>query len=341
MNTWLHRITGGDYALPLSWELLEKGYISIGWSDFSSEENLAKLRESGSSFDKLFVDSGWGLPRNRWNLWRFITEMKPGDIVLVPRPQAFSIYRIADDKVFTVETIAPDLLTDWNGNKVCLSNDGYLRDKDDNIVDLGFFRRVEPLELNIPRGDYADQALYSRMKIRQTNANINDLLGSINTAVENFRRKRPINLKASIEEETIGIILEKIRNLQNDSKFEDLVQWYLESLGGDVIKPSKNESPTEAGDADRVAIFDKLGVAIMVQVKKHDGQTGSWAIDQINAYRKNHNYDDYTTIMWVITSGESFSEDAEQLAQASGVKLIDGKKFAKMILENGLDGLQL
>lgn len=341
MNTWLHRITGGDYALPLSSALLDKGYLSIGWSDFSTEEYLGIIKAGGNEFDKMFMDAGWGLPRNRWNLWRFVYAMAPGDLVVVPQPYSFSVYKIADKTVYSNETIDGTLLVDWNGNKVSLGEDGYLHNQEGNVIDLGFYRKVTLVEKDIPRAEYADQDLYSRMKIRQTNAQINDILGSVTTAIENFRNKKPLNLKASIVDSAANIVLEKIRAIQNDSKFEALVQWYLESIGGKVQTPAKNESPTEAGDADKVAIFDKLGVAIMVQVKKHSGQTDSWAIEQINAYKKNHTFDDYTTILWVISSCDSFSEEAEQLAQASGVKLIDGIKFSRMILDAGLDGMRL
>ena len=347
MNTWLHRITGGDNALPLSSALLEKGYLSIGWCDFSSEEYLARLQSGGSHFDQVFLDEGWGRPRNRWNLWRFVDEMAPGDWVVVPRPYTFSVYEILEDKVYTNESIDPALLIDWNGDKVTLREDSsnknkYLYNKDEKIVDLGFYRHVKEVVKNVPRAEYADQDLYSRMKIRQTNANINDLRDSVENAIENFRNNKPLNLKASIQDSASEIVLKQIRAIPNDSKFEDLVGWYLESIGGRLLpKPAKNESPTEEGDADCVAIFDKLGVAIMVQVKKHTDQTNSWAIEQIKAYKKNHSFDDYTTILWVISSCDSFSEEAKQLAQESGVKLIDGLTFSKMILDAGLDGMVL
>ena len=341
MHFWLHRITGGDNALPFSTTLLEANYLSIGWCDFSNEESLAKIRADIDSFNQVFVDAGCGLPRNRWNLWRFINEMKQGDIIIVPLPYRFSVYRIADDAVYTSASIDKDLLLDWDGKKAVLGNDGYLRNADGAIVDLGFFRRVEPIEKNIPRAEYADQELYSRMKIRQTNASINDLRDSIKHAVENFREKKPINLRRSILSEAASVVLNKIRSLQNDSKFEKLVQWYLESIGGTVQTPSKNETPTEAGDADKVAIFDKLGLVVMVQAKKHSGQTDSWAIEQINAYKKHHLFDELTTVLWVVSTCDSYSPEAVQAASVAGVRLINGTEFSRMILDSGLDGLNL
>ena len=56
MNYWLHRITGGDNAIPLSEELFKKGYISIGWSDLSDEADLNTIRSGWAPFETLFAN---------------------------------------------------------------------------------------------------------------------------------------------------------------------------------------------------------------------------------------------------------------------------------------------
>lgn len=347
MNYWLHRITGGENAWPLSVGLFKKGYgseqgyISIGWSDFATENYLSMIRSGEEGFDKAMDEQGYGRPRNRWNLWRFVNEMKEEDIVVVPFPYSFSVCRITDNEVLTNESISPDLLVDCDGNKVTLREDGYLYDSAGNYVDLGFYRKVEILEKDIPRDKYADQALSSRMKIRQTNANIDDLASSVNDAVSAFRDQKPINLKESVLESAAPLVLGKIRSLQNDSKFEQLVEWYMRTLGARVETPWKGESPTEEGDADRVAYFDNLAFAIMIQIKKHSGITDDWAVTQIKAYSANHNFGEYTTALWVVSSGDGFSEEACRLAQENGVRLIDGSQFARMILDSGLEGMVL
>ena len=295
-----------------------------------------------AAFDKIFKDAGWGFPRNRWNLWRFLNEMKLDDIVVVPQSGIFSVYRITDDKIYTIESIDESLLQDWNGLKITRKG-GQLYNSEGDWVDLGFFRRVELLEKDIPRAaGYADQAFSSRMKIRQTNAKISDIRKSVENAVERYHNEKPINLRTSIIEDVADKVLDRIRALQTDRKFEELVQWYLESIGGKrVLTPAKNESPTEAGDADKVVFFDKIKLALMVQVKKHTGETDAWAIEQIKAYEKNHSYDEYTTMLWVISTCDSFSSEAVQRAETAGVRLIDGMEFARMILDAGLDGMNL
>ena len=338
-NYWLHRVTGGENARGVSLNLLKDGFISIGWSDFSNEKSLEKIRADEQTFNQMFIDEWGELPGHRWNLRRFANDMQQGDIVVIPAPYTFSVYRISDDQIYTVESIDKNLLKDWNEEIISLKQDGYLYNSNNLHVDLGFFRKVELLEKDIPRDGFADQSLYSRLKIPKTNTCINDIKNSVIEALKNYRENKPINLRKSILDEASVIVLEKIHKLQNDSKFEDLVKWYFKSLGAKVKTPSKNESPSEEGDADIVAYFDKLGIAIMVQAKKHTGETDNWAVQQIKEYKKNHNFEDYTSILWVISTCDNFSEEAIQEAATNEIKLINGKEFARMILDAGLGGL--
>lgn len=343
MKYWLHRITGGDYALEFSHPLLFKhNYLTIGWSDFSDDSFVKDVQKRGeTAIDEVMQKENWGLPRNRWNLWRFIKGMQKGDIVVVPTWGEFSIFEIVDNEVLSNDSININIYQDWNGKSATKHDDGYIYNADGKSVDLGFYRKVKPILINIPREGYTDQELYSRMKIRQTNADITDLKDSIEYAIKAYSEKKPINLKEQIIEETAPKLLALIEKLTNDIKFENLVGWYLKSLGAKVYTPSKNESKTEDGDADKVGYFDNIKTAVMVQVKKHEGTTDDWAVQQIKAFKANHNYGDYHTQMWVISSCQKFSEAAMIEAEAAGIRLINGIEFAKMILDAGLEGLEL
>jgi len=343
MNYWLHRITGGENALDFAQPLLfNHNYLTIGWSDFSEDSFVKKIQEEGEdALNEAMSEAGWGLPKNRKNLLRFIKEMKKGDIIVVPLWNEFNLFEIADDIVLSNESIDASMYQDWNGVYAKRYEDGYFHNVQGNIIDLGFYRKVTPILLNIPREGYADQELYSRMKIRQTNADISDLKLSIEYAWNAFEKKKPINLKEQIIDETAPKLLALIEKFTNDIKFENLVGWYLNSLGARVDTPSKNESKTEDGDADKVGYFDNIKTAIMVQVKKHEGMTDDWAVQQIKAYKTNHNYGDYHTQMWVISTCEGFSKEAKTMAAEEEVRLINGIEFAKMILDAGLEGLNL
>ena len=54
MKYWLHRINGGDNALAFAHTLLYKHfYLSIGWSDFSSDASSqgASVWDAGSNIE--------------------------------------------------------------------------------------------------------------------------------------------------------------------------------------------------------------------------------------------------------------------------------------------------
>ena len=174
MKYWLHRITGGDNALEFAHPLLfTHNYLSIGWSDFSEDTFVLDVKNRGeNAIDEAMQNAGWGLPRNRWNLWRFIKGMAKGDIVVVPTWGEFSLFEIADDEVLSNESMDASIFQNWNGKMASRYEDGYFHNEEGNIIDLGFYRKVKPVLLHIPREGYTDQELYSRMKIRQTNADI-------------------------------------------------------------------------------------------------------------------------------------------------------------------------
>lgn len=345
-NYWLHRITGGENAFTYAYNLLFKhNILSIGWSDFSNESFINDALIKGSdAIDHAIDEYEYGRPRGRWSLYRFVHEMKEGDVVVVPTYGGlFSIFEITTNKVYSNETIDKSLFVDnSNKNVIYNSQSHYLYNENNQVIDLGFYRLVKSIAIDISRTDYADQALTSRMKIRQTNANINDLKESVDNAVNAFKRSKPINLKESITDKLVPEMLQIIKRLADYSKFEQLVMLYLQSLGADVSTPSKNESATEDGDADVVAIFENIKTAILVQVKKHEGATNEWAVQQIKAFKDNHQYDDeYSTLLWVVSTCDEYSKGAKLEAIDANVRLINGTEFCQMLLNTGLKGINL
>ena len=343
---WMHRCKCGDKAWPFTHELLKKhNLISIGWRDFSNPEQQALLTKDWDSFEKVFNDAGWGQPRNRYNLWRFLNKMKKGDVVVVPLSGHFNVYRIADDVVYNNhDKFVQDLWVDWNGDKATLDSKGYPAYDDGRQIDMGFYRKVEPLAVGIPRGEYTSQALYSRMKIQQTNTNIDDLKKDVDDAVKRFAENRPINLRSTFIEEAAKTLLDQIRTLLKDDSLEKLVAWYMEQLGAETTIPAKNSTSHEEGDADVIATFDRLnGFTILIQVKKHQKNTNEWAVEQITTYKKTLEKKQQlpSSQLWVISTCDDFNEKAKNDAEASNVRLIAGLEFAQMLVENGVYSLPL
>ena len=341
---WLHRITGGPNATKLSHPLLfEHDILSTGWSSLSYDDFVRNCRDDWKAFEAEFNGEYPGL-RNRNCLWRFI-NMKAGDIVVVPTWGEFSVYKVTDNNVYTCTSlltiISPDDLRDWNNQRAHITkdNDGYvfLNDEENECIDLGFFRKVEPIAVKLPRQEYANQALFSRMKILQTNADISDIWESVEEAITRGKGHLPIRIHDELVKATLTATQRAITEYTQNIEYENLVEKYLWAIGAsDITKPATNETETEYGDADRVAYFEELKVAVMVQVKKHKNITNEWAVEQIIAYKENHQNEDYNVQLWVISNADDFTDEAKQKAITSNVRLINGEDFARMILEVGL-----
>lgn len=340
MNIWLHRIS---HHAEVAFPLLEKGYLSIGFSDFSEPKFITDIcSENGwQTFEKYF-DNTWGnRPRTRTNLWRFISEMDKGDWIIVPGWGTFSVYELIAEKAQPVSEIDLPSIKDWHDNEIIKKEDGLLYNESGDIIDLGFVRRVKLIKKDISRYEYADSALTSRMKMRATNANISDLKESIEKAITAFENGQPLNIYSQIISKTRQHVLDTIRTELTPDKFEYLVKWYFQRIGAsDVYIPSKNESGKD-GDADVVAVFEPIKTIIYSQVKFHTGETSSWAIEQITSYKdqKETMDDGYSKICWVISSADNFSQQSYDFAKEAKVQLIDGKQFATMLLEAGFVNL--
>ena len=288
MKYWLHRI---GYLQNVSYPLLEKGYLSIGFSDFCYDdffENVA-IKQNWNYMENDFNEY-WGfIPRQRYNLWRFLAEMSKGDYVVVPSWGSFSVYELCDTEPLMISdknVILPN--EEWNGKKIIRNKEtGLLKlecEKDD--LDLGFLWKVKIVCKDISRSDYADSALTSRMKIRSTNADISDLEDSIKKAIDSFNKKKPINLKAELLDNSISIWNETILTELNPDKYEKLVRWYFKKLGATESYISPKNSKDKVGDVDVIATFENLRTIINVQVKFYQGETSDWAINQINDFAK-------------------------------------------------------
>ena len=340
MNIWLHRIS---HHAEVAYPLLDNGFLSIGYSDFSEPDFIKdSCGENGwQSFEKYFDDNWGARPKTRYNLWRFVSEMGEGDLIVVPSWGTFSVYELAEDMAKPVSEIELSEMNDWHGNKIEKKEDGLLYRTTGELIDLGFVRKVKLIKKDIPRYEYADSALTSRMKIRSTNADITDLKVSIEKALEGFTKGQPLNIYAQIISKTRQSILDTIREELTPDKFEILVKWYFQRIGAsDVYIPSKNESGKE-GDADVIAVFEPLKTIIYSQVKFHTGETSSWAIEQIKNYKdqKDTMDDGYSKISWVISSADNFSKESYDFAKEAKVQLVDGKQFTTMLLEAGIVNL--
>ncbi len=329
--------------MEVSHRLLSHNQLTIGFSDFADNEFVDDILTGGwKALENYFQDTWGGQSRIRHNLWRFIYEMKLGDLVVVPKWENFSIYEIVGEKPSAINSIKPNSLSDWHNNPVIIK-DGLIHRENGELVDLGFFWDVKPIRTDISRYDYADAALTARMKSRSTNLNISDLRESVESAIAAFDAKRPINLHSKITDATVESVLNILHRNLNPDKFELLIKWYLIRVGASSVTiPSRNKRDKE-GDADVVAIFEPIKTVIYVQVKFHVGETPKWALEQILAYRdsmtEKDSTDDYSQLSWVVSTADNYSEETIKLAKEEKIRLITGSQFVTMLLQAGITGL--
>ena len=172
-NYFMHRINGGKNAFEISHKLLESGYLSIGWSDFSSQQFVQDVMKNGiSAIDEKYQLEHWALSRNRWCLWRFLKEMQSGDYVLVPgfpNWENVSIFKIVDNTIYSNDNAPKDI-------------ELLAEEREKRQADLGFYRKVAVVKKDVLRAN-VDEKLHRRLKIQQTNACIKDLELEINNTL--------------------------------------------------------------------------------------------------------------------------------------------------------------
>lgn len=356
-NYWLHRISYCSFA---SYPLLEEGYLTIGFNDVLEKDlDIANKAQNGSlsenEFDSILEQTYDKKGRNRKYLWHFLHFAK-GDIVVVPSWGTFAIYEVTEC-ARSIDELSITDIKDWYGRRLFIKKGKGLRaPKTDDVkdneqnekkydeIDLGFYVKVKPLTKYgdddfAPRDKFLENALTKRLKFRGTTADLNDLKESIDLTIDRVNKNESINFYKNVMEKAIPAIHKTMQDIPNDRTFEKLVKWYLEKLGGAqvYIAPKNNPDAQDFADIDVIAFFDALGVTILVQVKQHIGTTGKQAVEQVKEYIDQQA--DNTQIGWVITAADDFSDDAKQLAIASNIRLINGKDFAKMLLDVGLSNI--
>ena len=338
-NYWLHRIS---HEAEVSYPMLEKGMLTHGFSDFSNRDFIHDVEIGGEEKLKQYMLDEWGgISRNRRDIIRFNSEMKAGDIVVVPQyGSVISVYRVEEDDVYTIAEAFQMLNGEYRGSEKHTLKNGLICVDGDKCLDLGFARKVELLHKDISRRDYLDARLSARLNYRGTNLSITDLAASVEEAIERFTGGKTIDLKASIEKDAVPMMLDCIRKELNPAKFEKLVKQYFEHIGASTVTiPAKNAADKE-GDADVVAVFENLSLVIYTQVKFHQGMTNEFAVIQVQEYadHKSESPDEsYAQVLWIVSTADDFTRECKEAASGAGVQLIHGKRFASMLLNAGLD----
>lgn len=353
MNYYFQRI---NHECEVSYALFKNGikgekYLSLGWSCFSDTNILetARFKDNNASFEKIYSSVKNEKVKSRWNMWYF-AQFTKGDKIIVPLyggkfafcevlEEAKSINTISDTSFYSYFN---NYEVQWNSEKNQYMCNG-------KNVDLGFIVKVKVLFDDISKAEYADSYLTSRLKSRTANGCINDIKDSVENTIIALNQNKPLNFYSDSMDNLAKELLNRIKKDLNPDKFELLVKNYMQSIGALASIPSKNEHGKEDNaDADVLAYFDVIGVAVLIQTKFHSGETDDWAVNQILKYKEqmedpecelDDGVEGFTYIPWVVSTCDKFTKEAIELAKKKNVKLINGIEFSKMILKQGLENL--
>lgn len=293
--------------------------IIIGWSRASGlgDESL-----SWTEFRQIIHDAHYATHsdyrasgRAAGEMRRFVWEMQPGSLVVVPHGSQFYVAKVT----------------------------GEFRRLEDKVdEDTAHRRSVEWLNDGQPiHRSQAPARLYSRMKIRGTSASASDLVEEINAVLERQRDGQRVTFDSDLHEQLLSATVDRLRRgFVNEREFERIIREVLRRMGAASVRVVDNRRYDEG--ADVVATF-RLGrtteVVLAVQAKffKPNPAVTPQAVEELITGMAAEGAD----LGWLVSTG-TFSADVEakrdELLEEKGprIELIDAEELAVMILENGV-----
>jgi predicted Mrr-cat superfamily restriction endonuclease len=247
-------------------------------------------------------------------MWRFIREMKPDDLVVVPYGSEFYVAEITG-----AATYDPAKVED----------------------DSSYRRPVKWLNSKkaIPR-EMARAALISRMKTQGTSATATDLLDEIKECLSLTEKGQTPTFQSDLQIRLVREVLAEIRGGRMESfGFERLIQTVLLGLGAEEahIIPRSQDKGADIVAKVRVAGTFLQVVAVQAKHWQPEPPVGRDVVDQLISGIEAED----ATLGMVVTSG-SIGEDAVQAAEqffiekGLRIELVDGEQFAKLIVEHGI-----
>ncbi|MCB4792168.1 MAG: restriction endonuclease [Elusimicrobia bacterium] len=287
---------------------LKDNYVGLGWTEMG---DLSKLGADREAF-KLEVKNKYpekvegAIPNNAGQLFRFVHEMKKGDIIVYPskRDRQIHIGKITGDYKF------------------------------DSKKEPGYphIRPVKWLK-EISRTKFSQGALYemgAAMSFFQVKTYADEFLSALEREIQPTPVKKDITVievSKNIEENTRDFIIKQLAQELKGHPLSDFVAHLLETMGYKTrISP---EGPD--GGIDIIAHKDELGFEppiVKVQVKSSEGSIGDPIVSALYGKVAKEEYG------LLVTLGK-FTNQAINFAKSkSNLRLIDGDELVSLILEH-------
>lgn len=196
-------------------EAISTNQLIIGWAD---AEGLLNLNLTWEQFREIIRTQYHADEANlrragaaAGHMWRFIRDMKPGDLIVVPHWANFLVAEVTGPAIYDVSKVADDSAyrrpVRWLTNK------------------NGITRRL------------ARSALQSRMKTQGSSADATDLIPHIRECLQLVAEERAPTFATDLQARLIRETLDELRSGRiNDLEFEKLIEVTLRNLGADNVQ---------------------------------------------------------------------------------------------------------
>jgi restriction system protein len=288
---------------------LQQKYIGIGWHAVGALGAIAPDRESfkakvAATYPQ---DKPGSYPVSAGQLYRFVHEMKIGDVVIYPSKQDRQIHI---GQVTGEYEYSP-------------------------TIDAGYpnLRKVEWLR-SAPRTHFTQGALYeigSAMSLFQVKNFADEfskvMEGQHTPVVPPEQDETVAPVAEDIEDITRDFVLKQLIKEYKGHPFAHLVAHLLSAMG----YRTRVSPPGPDGGLDIVAYQDELGLIppiIKVQVKSGEGNIGNHDVQALYGILGNAEYGLFVTLAAFTPAARSFA------ANKSNLRLIDGSELVALILEH-------
>lgn len=325
-----------NYEGEVSRKLFEDDYICMGYSDLNRKENNYDYVSYYNSFgdkksnvlrkDVLNIYKKWG---HNYKVERFL-NLEVGDKVIVPDYKCFYITEVVEKPI-----------------SFCKIKDKYTTRED---IDIGIVCKVKKIENKFSKEIKADREKFAKGglkgKLRSFSGYYELKKEETEEIIDNFKNNKVIKVEEELKNKTKKIILETIIKSLNSNNIEKFIKKLMEKTGAVCEIPPKNDkSKTEngIGDIDIICVYEKIKHIVYIQVKYHEGITRDWGLKQLQDYDDKSIEKDYSRSYWLITTGEIDEEVKKEAIKEERkiIRLIDGLELAEMIIEIGIDNLEI
>jgi restriction system protein len=287
---------------------IEQGYIAIGWTQMGDLSLIEPKRDAyKAAYQRAYPNEKPGkIPVAAGVVYRFVVEMKPGDIVIYPSKI---------DRMVNIGVIEGEFRYDANAAFNCPQR-----------------RSVRWLQ-QIPRANFSQPALNeigSAITLFRVTSNADEFLAALegkSFEAEDIDEVSAERLTEQVEESTEDFIVKRLKTSQTPYQFEHFVAHLLKCMG----YYSRVTQASGDGGVDIIAHRDELGFEapiIKVQCKQVLSTIGRPDVQKLFGAIEREEKGLFVTL-------GSFSPDARTFEQSKpNLRLIDGSALIELVYEH-------